>query len=307
MMPRRLALAALTLLVAACSGGGGGLSPRLDATLSGMQARQFFGAEARGSGGQPEVFGFYSNGCVAGAEQLPESGPTWQAMRLSRNRNWAHPEMIDFVQDLSREVARTTSWEGLYVGDMSQPRGGPMTTGHVSHQSGLDADIWMLPARNLTLTRADRESLSSISVRSQGGAWINDNWTPDHAQVLRTAASDPRVARIFVTTGVKVWLCRNTTGDRDWLRRIRPATGHNYHFHVRLNCPAGSRDCEDQDPPPAGDGCAEAEERAARILNPPPASATPPAPVPAIPQPPRGRGVTLSQVPRQCLSLLSDL
>jgi penicillin-insensitive murein endopeptidase len=271
-----------------------------------MQARAFFGAERGGSPDPPEAIGFYSNGCVAGAEALPETGPTWQAMRLSRNRNWAHPETIDYVTGLSRQVAAATTWNGLYIGDMSQPRGGPMLTGHVSHQSGLDADIWMLPARDLGLSRAERESLSSISVRSQRGAWISENWTTDHATVLRLAASDPRVARIFVSTGVKVWLCRNETGDRSWLNRIRPANGHHYHFHVRLACPAGSRDCEEQEPPPPGDGCAEAEARAAAILNPPPP--TPrgePRSRPEPPPPPRGNGVTLGQVPRQCLTLLS--
>ncbi|MDG4647082.1 penicillin-insensitive murein endopeptidase [Roseibacterium sp. SDUM158017] len=270
-----------------------------------MQAREFFGAERHGSPDEAEVIGFYSNGCVAGAEALPETGPTWQAMRLSRNRNWGHPELIDYVTSLSRQVAETTSWNGLYVGDMSQPRGGPMLTGHESHQSGLDADIWMLPARDLTLGTAERESLSSISVRAQRGAWVSDNWTPDHAQVLRLAARDPRVERIFVTTGVKVWLCRNETGDRSYLNRIRPAGGHHYHFHVRLACPAGSRGCEPQEPPPPGDGCDEAEARAAAILNPPPPRPGDIPARPAPPGPPRGNGVTMSEVPRQCLALLS--
>ena len=31
--------------------------------------------------------------------------------------------------------------------------------------------------------------------------------------------------------------------------------GHNYHFHVRMNCPAGDAACEGQTPPPPGDGC----------------------------------------------------
>jgi len=297
---RRISLAAAVLLAACVPSG-----PPLDPTVSGMQAREFFGAENLGLVRRAEVIGFYSNGCVAGAQALPETGPTWQAMRLSRNRNWGHPELIDYVTGLSRQVAATTSWNGLYVGDMSQPRGGPMRTGHVSHQSGLDVDIWMLPARDLSLSVQDRENLSSISVRSQRGAWISDNWTEDHAQVLRLAASDPRVERILVTTGVKVWLCRNETGNRDYLNRIRPANGHHYHFHVRLACPAGSRDCKEQEPPEPGDGCAEAEARRAAILNPPP-----PVPDDGVrppPGPPRGNLVTLDQVPRQCLTLLSGL
>jgi murein endopeptidase len=183
---RRVIIAGVAFL-AACTPAG----PPLDPTISGMQAREFFGSEARGSADEPEVIGFYSNGCVAGAQALPETGPTWQAMRLSRNRNWGHPELIDYVTGLSRQVAATTSWSGLYIGDMSQPRGGPMTTGHVSHQSGLDVDIWMLPARDLSSESQDRESLSSISMQSQRGAWISENWTEDHAQVLRLAASDP--------------------------------------------------------------------------------------------------------------------
>ncbi len=151
-----------------------------------------FGAERVAAGGTPEVFGAYARGCVAGAERLPETGPTWAAMRLSRNRNWGHPELLDYVRDLSARVAAETSWNGLYVGDMSQPRGGPMLSGHVSHQSGLDVDIWMLPPTRFDLSAAERENLSSISTRSAGGARVGENWTPAHMEVMRLAASDPR-------------------------------------------------------------------------------------------------------------------
>lgn len=298
---RRLFPAALFTL-AACSVVGGP-TVQLDATQSRSEARQFFGAETSASAGPSEAIGFYSNGCVAGAQQLAETGPTWQAMRLSRNRNWAHSEMIDYVQTLSANVARNTSWEGLYVGDMSQPRGGPMLTGHASHQSGIDADFWMLPARDLTLTEQERETLSSISVRAQGGASVNENWTQEHAEVLRLAATDPRTARIFVTTGVKVWLCENVEGDRSWLSHIRPANGHHFHFHVRLQCPDGDRNCENQ-PLPQGDGCQEAFDRAARILNPPPPGPPDTTPPPATPT--SGARVPLGNMPNQCVALLSE-
>ncbi len=297
-----LMAAALAMLAACGQTGGGGSAnlPPLDATLSGQEARLLFGAERQTSGGQSEVHGGYSRGCLAGAAQLPETGPTWAAMRLSRNRNWAHPETVDYVQRLSARVAAETSWNGLYIGDMSQPRGGPMLTGHVSHQSGLDADIWMLPPTRFDLSAAERENLSSISTRSAGGARVNENWTREHMEVLRLAASDPRVARIFVFPGAKVWMCDNATGDRSWLRNIRPAAGHHYHFHVRLSCPAGSSDCENQAAPPPGDGCDEARQWAANILNPPP-------PDPDYePVPPRGP-LTLADLPRQCAALLSSI
>ena len=90
----------------------------------------------------PAPHGGYAAGCLAGAAQLPETGPDWQAMRLSRNRNWGHPDMIAFIERLSR-AAQIAGWPGLYVGDISHPRGGPMVSSHRSHQVGLDADIWL--------------------------------------------------------------------------------------------------------------------------------------------------------------------
>jgi penicillin-insensitive murein endopeptidase len=279
------------------SGNDGPRLPPLSATVSGQEARLLFGAERVAAEGVPTVFGGYSRGCIAGAERLAETGPTWAAMRLSRNRNWGHPELIDYVQDLSARVAAETSWRGLYVGDMSQPRGGPMLSGHVSHQSGLDVDIWMLPPTRFDLSAAERENLSSISTRSAAGARVGENWTRDHMEVMRLAASDPRVARIFVFPGAKVWMCDNATGDRSWLRNIRPAAGHHYHFHVRLNCPAGSPGCQNQEPPPPGDGCDEAREWANNILNPPPPDPDYEPPEPRAP-------LTLGELPRQCAALV---
>jgi penicillin-insensitive murein endopeptidase len=310
-MPRSLTRAILTPLalaaaLAACSSD---TPPASDYDLAAAReiistsnepAKQLFGAKAAASRQDDAAWGSYARGCIAGAEQLPESGPTWQAMRLSRNRNWGHPVLIDYLQDLSREAARQPGWNGIYVGDMSQPRGGPMLTGHRSHQVGLDADIWMLPANRLDLSVSERESLSSISLRRAGGAYTNDNWTPQHHQILKAAASDPRVARIFVFPGAKVRMCNDETGDRSWLRKIRPWYGHHYHFHVRLSCPPGSTGCENQDPPPPGDGCADAQEWVNNILNPPPPDPDPPAP-----SRPRAE-LRLADLPQQCAAVLQS-
>jgi penicillin-insensitive murein DD-endopeptidase len=65
-------------------------------------------------------------------------------MRLSRNRNWGHPRLVTYLERLAKD-ARSFGWSGLLVGDLSQPRGNPMPTGHTSHQIGLDADIWLTP------------------------------------------------------------------------------------------------------------------------------------------------------------------
>src|SRR5690606_29076593 len=112
-------------------------------------AKHLFGNVALPSAQTPQSIGGYAAGCQAGAVAMPETGPTWQAMRLSRNRNWGQPELVAFLQDLSRTAATLPGWDGLYIGDMSQPRGGPMSSGHASHQTGIDADIWMLPPNRL--------------------------------------------------------------------------------------------------------------------------------------------------------------
>ncbi len=253
-------------------------------STSNEPAKQLFGAVKEPSQQAPESFGFYSKGCLAGGVELPETGPTWQAMRLSRNRNWGHPVLVGYIKRLSAKVARVPGWEA-------------MLTGHASHQIGLDADIWMLPPSRLDLTAAERESLSSISTRRARGAYVGENWTRQHMEVLRLAASDPAVARIFVFPGAKVWMCNNATGDRSWLRKIRPWYGHHYHFHVRLSCPDGDRICKDQPPPPSGDGCADAQGWVDRILNPPPPDPD------AKPKPPRAP-LTLADLPSQCTSVL---
>ncbi|MHA6346158.1 penicillin-insensitive murein endopeptidase [Roseivivax sp. CAU 1761] len=270
----------------------------VSAVISSRSAKQLFGAAGSASVQRPEPFGSYAKGCAAGNVQLPETGPTWQAMRLSRNRNWGQPTTIDYLESLSRKAAQLPGWSGLYIGDISQPRGGPMLSGHSSHQIGLDADIWLLPPTRLNLSRAERESISSISLRRQGGAFVNEHWTPAHHALLKEAASDPRVARIFLFPGAKVRMCQDETGDRSWLRKIRPWWGHHYHFHVRLTCPPGATYCINQGPPPPGDGCADAQAWVNNILNPPP-------PDPDAPTPEPKRDLTLADLPAQCSGVLA--
>ena len=263
-------------------------------------AKDQFGAKATPSRQAPAPYGSYAKGCVAGAAQLPETGPTWQAMRLSRNRHWGHPEAIEYVKELSAFAATLPGWAGLFIGDISQPRGGPMLSGHRSHQIGLDIDIWMRPPQRLDLDRKSREQISSISMRRAKGAYVNEHWTREHHELLKAAASDKRVARIFVFPGAKVQMCADETGNRKWLRKIRPWWGHHYHFHVRLACPRGMRGCVDQAPPPRGDGCADAQKWVDDILNPPPRPPKPAKPVPAKPR----RELALADLPRQCASVL---
>lgn len=297
---RRLIGGLAFVVVAAC--GGDSVTTRTSMTVAQSfsdrrVARDVFGYLSTPSTQAPRAIGGYASGCQSGAAQLPETGPTWQAMRLSRNRNWAQPVTVAFLEDLSAFAATQPGWSGLYIGDISQPRGGPMLSGHSSHQTGLDADVWMLPPSRLDLDVDEREAISSISMQRANGAYVNDRWNSQIEAIIRRAAQDPRVARIFVFPGAKVEMCDNATGDRSWLRKVRPWWGHHYHFHVRLNCPEGSADCSDQAPPPTGDGCDDAREWVRDILDPPPAD-----PEPA---PPRGP-LLMSELPAACSAIAAN-
>ncbi|KAF0116446.1 MAG: penicillin-insensitive murein endopeptidase [Rhodobacteraceae bacterium] len=275
-------------------------------------ANKLFGAMAAPSGQDAMPIGSYAKGCAAGMAELPESGPTWQAMRLSRNRNFGQPEMVQFLMDLSATARDIGFGQGLYIGDISQPRGGPMTSGHASHQIGLDADIWMLPPRSLSLTEAEREEISSIPVRSADQRSVTENWTRTHRELLKAAASDPRVDRVFVAAAVKIEMCRTAKrADKKWLQKIRPVAGHDTHFHVRLKCPKGARLCETQTPTVAelsrnGDGCDETLTWwVTDYLNPPKTGAEKPKEDDA----PKKRGprdFTMADLPRQCKGVLAS-
>ena len=272
-------------------------------------ANRLFGAQDAPSQQQPMPVGSYARGCAAGLVQLPESGPTWQAMRLSRDRNYGHPELIGFLQALS-VAATQVGWKGLYIGDISQPRGGPMTSGHASHQIGLDADVWMLPPPRLNLTMRERENISSIPVRSADQRSVTRNWTPSHHALLRAAASDDRVDRIFVAAAVKIEMCKTARrSDRAWLQKIRPVAGHDTHFHLRLKCPRGARFCQTQTPSVAelskgGDGCDETLNWwVTDYLNPPKPSGTPSKPAPRAKTP---REFTMADLPAQCVDVLNS-
>ncbi|MBZ3693894.1 penicillin-insensitive murein endopeptidase [Phyllobacterium sp. R2-JL] len=219
-------------------------------------AKQLFGAVKLPTLGTAQSTGFYAKGCLAGGVALPVNGPTWQVMRLSRNRNWGHPRMIALLERLSHDAAAKDGWPGLLVGDISQPRGGPMLTGHASHQVGLDADIWLTPMPNYRFTNDQREKVEARSMLKGDTLYVDpDRWTPAHAALLKRAASYDEVERIFVHPGIKKKLCETVQGDRSWMAKIRPYWGHFYHFHVRIKCQPGSPNCKPQEPIGTSDGC----------------------------------------------------
>lgn len=191
-------------------------------------------------------------GCLAGAQALPSEGPGYQAVELQRNRYYGHPTLIDYLQALGERLSHAGIGPVL-IGDLAQPRGGPMSYGHVSHQTGLDVDIWF--RLDVPSLPADQRTGLAQPVLVDAEGRLDPRWSAAHARLVRLAADDPRVARVFVDAAIKRDLCAREWDDRTWLRRIRPWPAHDEHLHVRLRCPPGDEACIDQPEPPPGEGC----------------------------------------------------
>jgi len=231
------------------------LPPLANADSPSAPAKELFGRKDTPAPLAARAIGYYTGGCLAGAVALPINGRTWQVMRLSRNRNWGHPDLVKVVERIA-DKAPTVGWNGLLVGDMAQPRGGPMMTGHWSHQIGLDADVWLTPMPNRELTRQEREQMMATNVVADDWKDINPSiWSAAHIGLLKLAAQDRDVERVLVNPAIKKALCRDVRGDRSWLHKMRPVFGHNYHFRIRISCPRDSMDCKPQVATPHDDGC----------------------------------------------------
>jgi len=228
--------------------------------LAAVSLGVFTGLWRPGLAAEPaEIYGSYTAGCICNATALPPQGDGYQVVRLKRHRYFGHPSLIRLIKALGQQTA-ANGWGILYIGDLAQEKGGPMPSGHASHQNGLDADVLLMGIglkEDLFLNETQREQFEPQSVLNKAFTALNpQKWHPQHGQVIRAAARFARVERIFVHPLIKRALCRQFTGQK-WLHKIRPWWGHYQHFHIRLVCPADSPDCVSQPKPPLKTGCGE--------------------------------------------------
>lgn len=271
-----------------------------------IPAKKLFGAAKVPAPLAARAIGTYARGCLAGGVALPVDGPAWQAMRLSRNRNWGHPSLVKMVERLALESKHEDGWPGLLVGDISQPRGGPMLTGHASHQVGLDADVWLTPMPDKRLSRKEREVLNATSMLDSTSLAVNPKvFSERQVKLIKRAASYPEVERVLVHPAIKKALCEVAGTDRGWLAKVRPLYGHYYHFHIRIGCPKGSgATCKPQIPVTGEDGCGkEVTDWLARVV---PAKGPPKPKPPGYKPPPPKPPITLAGLPQECTAVLES-
>ena len=206
--------------------------------------------------GRPQPIGSYTNGCLIGAQPLPYKGVGYQVIPMNKNRYYGHPDMISYLQRLG-ERAKAAGLPTMLVGDIAMPGGGRFLTGHASHQMGLDADIWLRMGALSDTDALNSDGKGLLVVNRKAQRVDGSIWNANHAKLIKLAAEDPKVTRIFVNPAIKLKLCETAGADRHWLHKIRPWFGHDSHFHVRIACPQGAQYCENQAPVPAGDGCGE--------------------------------------------------
>jgi Penicillin-insensitive murein endopeptidase len=164
----------------------------------------------------------YSGSLIDGT-QLPLEGPSWvtwnpvtDRVPNAPNRLYGNQRTIRAILTVT-EAYRAAHPEAarVVVGDISREGGGPMRDEHVSHQNGLDVDVYF--------PRLDR------TLRAPSGP----------GEIDRRLAQD--LLDRFVAAGAQMVFIGYSTGLHGPAGVVIPYPGHEYHMHVRFPPPnAGS-------------------------------------------------------------------
>jgi penicillin-insensitive murein endopeptidase len=194
-----------------------------------------------------EAIGDYSLGCLQGAQTFTGNEKGIVLSQMKRGRYWGHPELIKILTEAGNEFNK--AHKKIIIGDLSQSRGGPTLSGHNSHQTGLDVDVWfkVLPSEeNLSLRTLETEEMKPMK-----------DLGDDQIKLIKFFTQNTSVERIFINPAFKRKLCLSSSLSAEDQHKLRAWWGHDDHIHVRLKCPADSPKCISQKPIPAGDGCGE--------------------------------------------------
>jgi penicillin-insensitive murein DD-endopeptidase len=200
----------------------------------------------RGSIGRP------NHGVLSyGAELHPAAG----ALRFLRanGRRWAIDRFARAIATAAADVARQKPGVALCVGDLSTRDGGGPLSPHLSHRSGLDADLLFYVT---TLEGATVDSPGFVHVGADGLAEdeahsrflrldVEREWL-----LVKALVEDPdaRVQWIFVSDVVQAILLEHALArgeSQETVRRAQqvmrqphPGGIHDDHIHVRTACSA---------------------------------------------------------------------
>ncbi len=161
------------------------------------------------------------DGHLVDGTQLPIDGPDWvtwdpvtdsvpnQPRRLYGNERTIHA----ILSVVTAYHAAHPDAPRVVIGDISREGGGPMTDEHVSHQNGLDVDVYY--------PRLDRELRAPV----------------ESDQIDRRLAQD--LLDRFVAAGAQMIFVGYSTGLSGPSGVVIPYANHEYHMHVRFPPPGG--------------------------------------------------------------------
>jgi penicillin-insensitive murein endopeptidase len=231
-------------LFLALTGGLSALTPAASAGTGHDLPRRFLGAPFSL---MSLTVGYPNDGFQLRAKKLKNTDAL-KVRDSSRDNSYAHPALVLMLERSAREVARLEKGSLMVVGDLSRRDGGPLA-GHVSHQSGRDADVGFY-LRDAAGRPIVREHFTPFDPngrsRWEAGVYFDDyrNWL-----LLRSWVTDNRagLVHIFVSTGLRWRLIDYGRRDARFMRYVddvaqllkQPAgrSPHDDHFHVRIACP----------------------------------------------------------------------
>jgi len=196
------------------------------------------------------AIGLPGHGVLSGGAEVPADAEGLLWLRHN-DRHWGTPRFTRAIARAAALVARERPGGVLAVGDLSTRTGGGPVPPHLSHRSGVDADLLFFVT---TIDGAPVPSPGFVHFGADGLARDDD-----HARWLRFDVErewlfakalledpDARIQWIFVSDVVKAWLLEWALARGDGPETIRRAAAvmrqphpggvHDDHFHVRTAC-----------------------------------------------------------------------
>lgn len=186
-----------------------------------------------------------NNGFLAWGRPLVATGKNRIQLRNpDRCTNFGTDGMVGMLEWVGREIARKYSGPEhaglrLTVGDISAPRGGCLSgrggrRGHLSHTSGVDADIaFLLPRPGVDTALHFHRTFDA-----EANWWFLK-------QLFRNPFACVKV--VFIDKSLIRKLSKAARGDEEWerLKRfVRHMPYHKNHFHVRVGDAPGQPGCK---------------------------------------------------------------
>ena len=281
---RTLMRAALAALLLAVTPAAAGEPPARDPVRRGDHAEPR--SNQRPSAATPKVVS-------PGARHCRPTDRAGKRCAYPGNRTWGHPELIAFIERLSvaahgRRLVGTSGWRHGATPRRPHAHRPRVAPDRARRRSVADAH-----ARPAADGRRARDAVRSLNAGRGTRTVDPTRFIDTQMALIRRAALDPEVARIFVHPGHQAGDVR-AGRRRSRLAREGPAlVGPRHPFPCPAPLSARQSLCRNQEPPPEGDGCGQ---DLAWWLRDEPWKPKPPGPAP--------KPLVLADLPSECAAVL---